>query len=355
MDDERKDSSHSVEADKSKRVYWLDHARGFVMIFLVVTMFLPTIIRTGNDMARFFLEHPENSTTTEVMNFYDLGAPVFILIMGLLMPVSFKKRKERAGTSQAIKHIIIRYGFILLLGFLVFIIDGGQFIHMDNGAPKVVAGLVVIRWDVLPTLGLVGIVALPFLFLKPKVRMIAASAMLLFYQIMLLFGGWRDYAIASIHGGILGTIFGFSALMVYATCCGEYLFPNENYTKDYKYKIYGLVAAAIFIGSILLSFVPEWYANKRQVTLTYILISTSSAMLLSFIFILIDRKLKKPIMGWDSYGKNFFITYLFAVILEFVIVDLVGIEIDVIISISIIALITIFVIYLDKKDIIIKL
>ena len=339
--------------ERKKRFLWLDHARGFVMMFLVVSMFLPKFIRDGP--ARFFLEHPENDTTTTIMNFYDIGAPAFILIMGLLMPFSFMKRKEKDGTNKAVKHILIRYGFILGLGLLIFIVDGGSFIKMEDGNPVIIAGIPVIRWDVLPTLGLVGFVALPFLALNPKIRALCASSLLIFYQMMLLYGGWREYAIASIHGGILGTIFGFSALMIFATCIGEFLLMNKNYSEKAKYKVLAIVSVSIFIGGILISFIPGWYANKRQVTLTYILVSLGASILISYFFILLDKKVQKPILVLDSYGKNFFITYIIAIVIEYTISDIIGYEIDLLVGLLMIAIITTIVVLMDKKEILIKL
>lgn len=329
---------------KIKRYYWIDHARGFIMILLVVTEFLPIAIR---EAARFFLAHPENQRTTTMMNFYDVGAPAFIFVMGLLMPVSFFHRKERDGVKKAVIHIVIRYGIILALGLVVILIDQGSFI-------KTVDGLIIVVWDVLPTLGLVGLIALPFLWLKPKIRAIIASGMLIFYQIMLYFG-WREYAIESVHGGIFGTIFGFSAFMIYSTCLGELLILNKDYSEKKKYQIYAIIGIICFAGGLLISFIPEWYANKRQSTLTYIIISMGVSILLSFIFIGIDKKLQKPIIVLDSYGKSPFLIYIIAILLEFLISDIIGYEMDLLVGILMIALITIIAIFLDKKGKIVKL
>ena len=74
------ESKSELEREKTKRIYWIDHARGFIMIWLVVTLFLPAEIREG--FLRFFLEHPPNERTTHVMNFFDVGAPVFIILIG---------------------------------------------------------------------------------------------------------------------------------------------------------------------------------------------------------------------------------------------------------------------------------
>ena len=200
-----------------------------------------------------------------------------------------------------------------------------------------------------------GIIALPFLALNPKIRALCATGLLVFYQIMLLFGGWREYAIESIHGGILGTIFGFSSLMIFATCIGEFLLMNKNYSEKVKYRILAILCLTIFIGGILLSFIPQWYANKRQVTLTYILISLGASILISYLFILIDKMVRKPILVLDSYGKNFFLTYIIAVVIEYIITEAIGYEIDLIVGVLVITIITIFVVVMDKREIIIKL
>ena len=244
---------------------------------------------------------------------------------------------------------------ILGFGMLVILIDSGTFIKIKEGSPVMASGMYVIVWDVLPTLGLVGLIALPFLWLKPKIRAAVATALLIFYQFMLLYGEWRDYAIASVHGGILGTIFGFSAMMIYATSFGEFLLLNENYSEDKKFHIFALLGVIALVTGLLLALIPEWYPNKRQVTLTYVLISTGASALLAFLFIAIDKMVQKPIFILDSYGKSLFLVYVIAIVSKFVITDVIGLEIDFLIGISMILLISIIVILLDYKGKIIKL
>ncbi|MFX0048714.1 MAG: acyltransferase family protein [Candidatus Hermodarchaeota archaeon] len=331
-----------------KRYYWIDHARGFIMVLLVITEFLPMAIREASEISRFFLAHPPNQTIVEYMNIYDIGAPAFIFIMGLLMPLSYSHRKERDGVSKAVRHMIVRYGIILVLGLAVILVDHGEMATM-------VGGVLIIIWDVLPTLGLVGLIALPFLWLKIKLRAVIATFMLVFYQFMLLFGGWREYAIYSIHGGIFGTIFGFSAIMIYATCLGDIMLLNKEYTDKKKYLIYAIVGVIALLAGLLLWLVPGWYPNKRQVTLTYISISLGATILFSFIFIGIDKKLQKPIFILDSYGKSPFIIYAIAIVLEFLISDIIGFEMDILIFIIMIVVMSAIAIFLDKWGKIIKI
>ena len=329
-----------------KRYFWIDHARGFIMIMLVVTQFLPEFIRYGP--ARFFLAHPVDQTTTTIMNFYDIGTPAFICIMGLLMPLSFLRRKDEKGVKSAVLHMIYRYGLLLILGLIIVFIDQGTLI-------KEVDGMAIICWDVLPTLGLVGLIAVPFFWVKPKPRALIALGMILFYQLMLIFAGWRDYAIASVHGGILGTIFGFAPLMIISTSMGQYLLLNQDIPEHKKYQTFAMIGFTFFVIGLCLAFIPEWYANKRQVTLSYILISTGTIILLSFIFIFIDKKVEKPIFILDSYGKNPFLLYLIAMLIEFLISDIIEYEIDLIIGPIIIIIVSIIAILLDKFKKIIKL
>jgi len=173
--------------------------------------------------------------------------------------------------------------------------------------------------------------------------------------LMLFFGGWREYAIESVHGGIFGTIFGFSAIMIYATCLGELFFIDKETPERKKYQIYAIIGIIAFLGGILIALIPGWYANKRQVTLTYILISLGTSILLSFIFIAIDKKYNKPIIILDSYGKNPFLIYIIAIVLEFLLSDILEFEKDLILFVIMTVIITIIAIVLDKWGRIIKL
>ena len=272
-----------------------------------------------------------------------------------LMPLSFYKRKQRDGLKSAAIHLIVRYAIILGLGILVLLIDQGSLIKMRDGSPLVISGIPVLTWDVIPTLGLVGLIAIPFLWINPKIRGVLATIMVFFYQIMLIFGGWREYAIASVHGGILGTVFGFSAIMIYATCIGEYLLVEDSIEDMGKYRNTAILGLVSLIGGLLIMLIPEWYPNKRQVTASYVYISLGVTILMAFIFIAIDKKYQKPIFFLDSYGKSPFIIYIIAVVLRFLIEDILDYEISLLIGISMILLISFIVIILDLKGKIIKI
>ena len=215
--------------------------------------------------------------------------------------------------------------------------------------------MLILIWDVLPSLGLVGIIAIPTLFLNIKIRGLLASVMLVLYQFMLVYGGWRAYAIESVHGGIFGTIFGFASIMIFATCFGEYLLLDRTVDEKKKYQNFALIGIITLVVGMVLAFIPEWYANKRQVTMSYILISMGASILLSFLFIGLDKLTNKPIFILDSYRKNPFLLYISAIVIEFLLVDIIELEKDFIIFIIMVIIITGIAVLLDKFGKIIKL
>ena len=64
---------------------------------------------------------------------------------------------------------------------------------------------------------------------------------------------------------------------------------------------------------------------------------------------------KKPIFILDSYGKNPFLLYIIAIVLEFLISDIIGLEMDWIIFAIMVVVITLLAIGLDKWGKVIKL
>ena len=142
---------------------------------------------------------------------------------------------------------------------------------------------------------------------------------------------------------------------MYGLSLGEVILLNKEYTDKKKYQIYAIVGTIALLGGLLLWLVPGWYPNKRQVTLTYISISLGASILLSFIFIGIDKKVQKPIFILDSYGKSPFIIYVIAIVLEFLLSDVIGLDMDILIFILMVIVMSIIAILLDKWGKVIKL
>ncbi|MCP4762642.1 MAG: hypothetical protein GY870_12755, partial [archaeon] len=63
---------------------------------------------------------------------------------------------------------------------------------------------------------------------------------------------------------------------------------------------------------IILAFIPEFYANKRQATLSYGLICIGSVFLCLLIFVYIDKVKQKDAKYLQAFGRNPFLTYFVA-------------------------------------------
>src|SRR5271157_86012 len=306
------------------RLNWIDQGRGFVMFILVLTELMPSLWRSGNWFADFFFDHPPSDA--QYINIYDVGVPAFFLIIGLLLLVSFKKRQETKGTRNAVLNAIVRWGMIYALGLIIILLTYTE----GFGAVKTIAPGVsayVVSWDVIPAIGFVGLISIPFMFLPSmKSRLISAYVMMSFFQVMLFIPGtyWREYAAASVHGGIIGGIFVMTSFVLVGSCIGEYYILDKTTpiaTKNKNLALFALLNLAIGFGLWL---IPGGYPNKRQSTMSWATLSIGIVILGLLVFVKVDYKdenlaqmnpvNKTRIVILKSYGENPFLIYAMAVI-----------------------------------------
>lgn len=306
--------------EKVERLRWVDQGRGFIIFMLVLTLaFPPDEWKPKGSIMFFLFGHPGPFDT--YMTVFDIGAAAFIFVIGLIFSISFRKRLEKQGLIAAIKYVVIRYGLLLVLGYIVVAV-GGRFFSYDARLP----GVLILMWDVIPTLGLVGFVTLPFVLIKRyDVRMIIGYLWILFYQILMITTPLKLYAQLSVHGGIFGTIFGYSGIMIIATALGDYLFRSKIEDKI-KYKNMALFGAINLVAGILLSFIPGWEASKRQVSFTHCAISIAVCVLGLLIVVYLDKVKNMELGFFQAYGRNPFLTYLIAETPIFLLDNTIGVD-----------------------------
>lgn len=269
---------------------------------MVLTLAFPRTWKPEGSVLFFFFGHPTAGATA--MTFFDIGASAFVIVMGLVFSISFRKRLERDGLRKAVSHVTTRYGVVLLLGLMISIVSR-PVVEETNG-------MLVIGWDVLPTLGLVGFVALLFISIKdPRVRMAVGYAWMVLYQVLLLTAGLKAYAQASVSGGIFGAIFGFAGQMIVASALADYLFFTEARDKR-KYSLLAIFVATNLVVGILIGAIPGWEAAKAQVSFAYCLVSLGVTMLGGLLFVYFDRVLDKNLAYLQAFGQNSLLAYLLA-------------------------------------------
>lgn len=340
------------------------------MFMLVLSGALPSIWRRANAFTEFFLEHPSDSTNAQYMNVYDIGVPAFFFIIGLLMAVSFKKRVEKSGTGDAVLNAVIRWGLITVIGVLFMLIPvllEGDPLEETFGVVKEIAPGVdafVVRWDVVISLGFVGLACIPFLLVPVKWRLVVSYAMMAFYQVMIFIPGtlWREYAKASVHGGILGSIFVLVPLTLVSTAVGEFFILDKDTPpaeKNRKFLLLGAINLAI---GIALWLIPGGFPSKRQSTMAWATISLAVCVAVSYVLIKVDYTddqypslhpvNKARVVLFNAYGMNPFLIYAIYEIVVVVVRELVAwdFETQLVTWLVLMVVVTMLALFLYKKN-----
>ncbi|QEE17069.1 heparan-alpha-glucosaminide N-acetyltransferase domain-containing protein [Promethearchaeum syntrophicum] len=299
--------------EDSRRLRWIDQARGLIMLLLCITLVEPWEDFVSEGSFLFFLtQHPDETAT--YMTLFDIGTPAFMFILGLSFVLSFTKRKDQKNTSNAILRVVLKGVLLLLLGYLLMLVE----FSFDFGVLfeyKIEAGFIIPRWDVLHSLGLATLVALPFICIKdPKFRLIAAYIWMLLYQILLIFTPIGYYASLTWHGGIFGTFFTLSGVVVVAASLGDYIFNTEHSPKK-KYTNMAILGAINLVVGLLLGLIPGWEPSKRISTFSFGLISLGVIILSLLLFVFFDKKMKWNLGYLLAFGRQPFFTYFMAEVL----------------------------------------
>lgn len=127
---------NNTNIEKS-RLYSLDFFRGFTMFLLVAEFselynylcapeFKGTLLYAIGTQLH---HHPWNG-----LRFWDLIQPFFMFIVGVAMPLSYANRIKNGETHHTIfKHIALRSGILLLLGWWLYCIEEGKIVfEMHN-------------------------------------------------------------------------------------------------------------------------------------------------------------------------------------------------------------------------------
>jgi predicted acyltransferase len=280
---ERLDLARDKQAD---RVDYLDLYRGVlisIMIFVNTFLYFETLPS--------FLKHASPGAG---MSFVDLGAPIFFFILGVSYSISFERRVARQGTVPTIRHFLFRY-FL----FWVFGLTGAFFITFR----------LKFGWNVLMAIGLAGIVALPFMLLKPIGRFLVGIALLLLYQFVVL-RNFGATVLAYDMGGYAGAL-SWGGLILISSIWWPILKSKD--VKTISLSVLGLSLGSASIGFALSS---RFLPSKLIISLPYILISYGVAVLGLFFFLILERhtNIKSAIL--KELGRSAILIYMLSSVLS---------------------------------------
>ena len=272
------------------RWFALDALRG-----LAVFLMLPVNAAMDFDLIPAWFKHASG----DGVNMADFIMPAFLFSLGLSSSLSLKRRLAERGLAKTAGHALFRYGLIFGFGTIgFFLVWQGR------------------NWEILQMLGLTGIVAFPFLFLKPLMRGVAALGIVVCVEVFrpLLFGPAFQAWYASGIGGPLGTI-PLAAIPIAASALGEVLVGLPWAKRTWGAAIAGAAAFCLGLGLSLFT-----APNKHLLTPAYLLITVGAAALAlaaleAIIHLAKDRDI--PILG--ALGRNPLLAYMAGGVLTLVI------------------------------------
>lgn len=294
-----------AEKPQSGRIALYDNFRGIAVILYIVSM-MSNLIK--NFKLPYWMVHtwsPEDVTTqiTEGnllpqkllplfnITIADLGPVFFYFIIGLTCVWAFQKRKEKEGLKAAYRHVLYRnLAIIGVACVMIFLFNAlGRL-----GNPDAVA----IDWNQLASVGLVGIMLMPFLNKNKWTRLISGAVILLVYQIFLP-------QIISLLGGEEGGIaacFGFTGITLIITFLAD--LQREKGLKWFASAVGIIVAAALLLAWLL-------PAHYRDFNTTYQIVALAFISVFFLLYWLLDiYVIKKAIPAVSWMGKNMFLYYL---------------------------------------------
>lgn len=224
---------------------------------------------TSQENIPFFLHHNQKN----ILLFADLIAASFAFVLGASLFFSFKNRFASFNRKAAYRYSK-RFVFIALLGFLL---DGFLCIGQLTFCP---------RWGVLQSLGVAGLIAIPFLSTENnKVRFLGVLGLLILYQFG-LYGTNINFGIEaiSIHGGLIGGI-GYGIVSIFGLISAQYFFGNR------KNKIWA-IGIALILAAVLLSYAIPF--DKWTVSTSYVIISSGVSMCFWLLLDLLSKKQTSP-------------------------------------------------------------
>lgn len=157
------DSSAAPE----KRITAIDQIRGYAIFGMLLV----------NASGFFNFKTPWISHHKDWFSYADTIAPLFLFVVGMGMRVSWLKRAENVGISNARRAMAKRFTVLVLIGFTIY---GGWL------------------WDALTDIGLAGLLALFLIDKAPAIRIGASVVYLGIYQIMYsftIYGEWVTRAV----------------------------------------------------------------------------------------------------------------------------------------------------------------
>ncbi len=273
----------SALPEKFERDRAIDTFRGVLLALMVIGNYLGQI-----QTVPVYLAHAQPLKGITVV---DLGFPLFLFILGLVLPGSLRRRLEHRGKWKTVYHFLKRYLLLILFG-----IAG----NLVLGQP------IFTNWSVLQSIGLAGLISLPFAFLAPAVRLVLGVGLVGLHQAILNLG-YQQWLLTNEQGDLAGIFGGFAwaGVILIASFVGA---GGKS------------ICRALFSGlffSLAGIFLSVWLPlTKPLATASYTLFTIGLGGLGLTLFLILDRLVQVRLEHFVILGVNPLFVYMLAGVLS---------------------------------------
>jgi hypothetical protein len=206
--------------------------------------------------------------------------------------LSFQSRVKKNGVSKTVLHFLLRNIVLFACGF------AGTLLVREN------------RWDILQTLGVAGLMAIPLLFLRPAARLAIALSSAVAYQMTIsgCFGTAAEQFV--FHSGLPAPfrLFSLIFILISGSCLSAWLKG-----KPYEKRIIWLAAAGtiLIVTEIGLSLLIPY----RKGGLCFVLLTTGVSACALMLFTIVSERLHLSTEPLEALGKNALVCYMLSSVL----------------------------------------
>jgi hypothetical protein len=239
------------------------------------------------------------------LGFMDLGPTFFYFFIGFTYVIAFESRKKRLGAKATYKATFYKYLALIGAAAIIFYI---QNVAMQSD----------LYWTPIHSIGLVGLLMLPFASKSLLTRAIAAVMILTIYGVFYeQIYGVLDLPYMNNEGGFALAV-GFLGVTLLGTVLGDLYRKNIKY---YALSLIPLIAATFILNTFVGTLAPDGYGiNISNIIITFTIIA-----LIFLLYAIVDQKfIKKPIPIISYWGQNLFFYFVFKGVLQFISTAIIG-------------------------------
>jgi predicted acyltransferase len=290
---------------KRDRLSSLDQLRGYAIFGMLLV--------NSSEVFGFKLEQLRHHRTS--YSYADTIAPLFVFVVGITMRLSWLRHSAQVGPAKARSAMFKRFGLMVLIAFAIY------------------AGWL---WDALMDIGLAGLLALPLIGKKPRVRIAAAFAMVALYQavvMLTIYGPWITRAIkladentpllirlvplheelfkVALNGGPLGPL-SWCMMLLFGTVAYDWMVADNSrrFVVSCLGWGIGLCAAGYTLSAAWPSVKASWPISAYYMTAPFPLLSTGLCLLQLLAFYTLCDRLHLRIPTFTDVGMNPLVIYI---------------------------------------------